>query len=162
MVTGRVLVDHQLRPLAVDAMTGQVTGLLDQPVHTYSSASPETRRQLDLDLRTRSNTDVHQWFSLSQSDYASGTVRGSHSWSLGEDQQTTLTAALQFTHQRVNATLDHDVTPYLNNHCWRNSILVSTAAERFYSKNSAMIQVRLGIRAGNECHIGVAGQYRGH
>ena len=124
MVTGRVLVDHQLRPLAVDAMTGQVTGLLDQPVHTYSSASPETRRQLDLDLRTRSNTDVHQvGLGLSQErDYASGTVRGSHSWSLGEDQQTTFTAALQFTHQRVNATLDHDATPYLNTTAWRNSI----------------------------------------
>lgn len=122
MLTSRVVVDRSLRPLATDA-NGRLTGGLDTQVHTYSEASPETRRQLDLGLRRRVGAAQWQWgLGLSdERDHESHTLRGSHSWQ-DADAQTTYTAGLQLTRQHIRATLDHDATPYLNTTAWREQL----------------------------------------
>lgn len=122
MVTGRVLVDRQFRPLAVDA-TGRPTGRLDNPAHTYSSASPETRRQVDFDWRLRQpGTTLQLGLGRSQErDYESTTMRAGRSWNANNDL-TTIATNLQFTHNRVDATLDHDAAPYVNSAAWRDHI----------------------------------------
>lgn len=132
MLTGRVMLDAQDRPVQADAQgRWQAAPAL---VHTLSSASPETRQQLDARLVRRSAEGaltVGAGVSLER-DHLSRHAslgqrldRGSHSLSWG----------LAATHGQTRAALDHDAAPYITK---------TAAAAQIVSRNSQ--QVLLGRR----------------
>lgn len=107
-----------LAPLRTDGF-GNLTGGTDtQLVHTIAGASRETRRQVDLNARRawdESALDLNGGVS-SEPDYLSRFVGAGGQWDFNQ-KLTTVNAALAYTWSRIDATLDHDATPYIYNAC---------------------------------------------
>jgi hypothetical protein len=105
--------DANLNPLEQDPATGELTPA-PQLVHILSSASPETRRQLDFNLE-------HEWDEAAldlgggvshEPDYESRFG----SLSLRRDlnrKLTSLSLGLSYTDSDIKALLDHDATSYI-------------------------------------------------
>jgi len=111
---GDVFLSSDFDPLEVDEF-GSVLGTNPQLVHTLSSASPETRNQLDLDLGYEwdaAELRVGGGFSL-EPDYESRFVRLGGDFDL-DQKRTTLRFELQFGESDTTALLDHDAVPYID------------------------------------------------
>lgn len=122
MITGSLLLDAQDRPLRRDATTGTLQPA-PELVHTLSTASPETRRQLDLKLSQRRD-DGQLSLGGSASD-----ERDFRSQSLNlarrfDDGESSLSFALSATRSRVRAVLDHDALPYITRRAYADHITV--------------------------------------
>ncbi|WP_395703205.1 DUF3570 domain-containing protein [Aquabacterium sp.] len=112
MLNGQLLLDAHDRPVSVDPASGRVTPA-SALVHTLSSASPETRQQLDLRLRQRLDEDRQLTLGAGASrerDYLSRFINLGHSIGLA---QSTLTLGVSHTRSDSRATLDHDAAPYI-------------------------------------------------
>lgn len=110
MLTGRVMLDARDRPVQADAQgRWQAAPAL---VHTLSSASPETRQQLDAKLSRRSDQGaltLGAGVSLER-DHLSRHASLGQRLDLGS---RTLTLGLAATRGRTRAALDHDAAPYI-------------------------------------------------
>lgn len=119
MVTGSVLLDAGDRPVARDA-AGRLQPAPDL-VHTLSSASPETRQQLDLKWTRPLGAG-----SLSLG--AGASLERDHRTrfaSLGrriDDGLSTWTFGAAVSRSDVAAVLDHDAAPYLTKSAYRTQI----------------------------------------
>lgn len=111
MLNGSLLLDAADRPVQRDATTGRVQAA-PQLVHTLSTASPETRHQLDAKL-TRRLADGSIAFGGGVSverDHRSRFVNAA--WRLDRDA-TSLTLGGSATASTIAAALDHDAAPYI-------------------------------------------------
>ena len=113
MLTGRVLIDRDNRPVTRDAATGRSTRD-DTVVHTLSSASPETRQQGDVRWLHRVEGGAYGFGGgLSEErDFRSRYLNLERRFDLN-DALTTLTLGASGTHSDIAATLDHDAAPYV-------------------------------------------------
>ncbi len=113
-INGGLKLDSQFKPLTIDLFGTVIGGIDKQLVHTLSSASPETRKQLDVKLS-------HEWdeFSLDlgaglslENDYKSrfGNIAGR--WDFNQ-KLTSLSAGLSYTSSTTKAIFDHDAEPYI-------------------------------------------------
>ena len=122
-LNGDLYFDAALRPLATDRQ-GQLTqGTDTEVVHTLSSASPETRRQVDLGLeheREAYRLRGHLGGSL-EPDYRSHWVGGELRFYL-DRKLTHLDLGARQTSGEVEATLDHDALPYLDTRAFNAQI----------------------------------------
>jgi hypothetical protein len=111
MITGRLLLDHADRPVERDA-AGRIVDAPDL-LHTLSSASPETRRQLDLKLQRRlDDGQMSLGIGVSQErDHQARFVSLARRLDLGA---STWTLALSATRADIAAVLDHDAEPYFD------------------------------------------------
>ncbi|MDF1584569.1 MAG: DUF3570 domain-containing protein [Methyloprofundus sp.] len=114
IINSRILMDHQLTPLAQDPITGEILGTQTQLVHVLSSASPETRKQGDFSLAYEWDTaavNVGGGLSL-ENDYESyyGSIGGR--WDVNKGL-TTLKSGLSYSQSNTQAILDHDASPYI-------------------------------------------------
>jgi len=110
---GTVRLDAQLNPLRQDPKTGKLSKDT-QLVHTLAMASPETRKQGDFKLAyewDEAALDVGGGISV-ENDYTSGfgNMLGRMDFN---QKQTSAMLGLSFTNSDINATLDHDATPYI-------------------------------------------------
>ncbi len=112
---GTVHLDSQLNPLQQNATTGKYTKNT-QLVHTLAMASPETRKQGDLNLSYEwDEAALSMGAGLSQeNDFQSRFGNLSGRWDFNQ-KQTSLNLGLSYTNSDINALLDHDATPYIYN-----------------------------------------------
>ncbi len=112
---GTVHLDSQLNPLQQNTTTGKYTKNT-QLVHTLAMASPETRKQGDLNLSYEwDEAALNVGAGLSQeNDYQSRFGNLSGRWDFNQ-KQTSLNLGLSYTNSDINALLDHDATPYIYN-----------------------------------------------
>lgn len=120
MLNGHLLLDAADRPVLRDPASGR---LRDAPelVHTLSSASPETRQQLDLKLTRRmdgGSIALGGGVSLER-DFHSRFVNLAGRIDRGG---TTVTLGLSATRSTIAAALDHDATPYLTRTAYASQI----------------------------------------
>lgn len=106
--------DAQQRPLLTDSEGAVIGGVDSALVHTLSSASPEVRNQLDLNI-TRELQDktinVGGGFS-DERDYESWFGHVAGSWDLNR-KLTTVSAGTSYASNETNALLDHDAVPHI-------------------------------------------------
>jgi len=114
-VNGELFLDGDLQVLETDGF-GNLTGEVDDElVHTIAGASPETRRQVQLELGydwTRAALRLGGGVSVER-DYLSGYVDLGGSLDLDRGN-TVVDLALSFTQNEIDATLDHDAVPYID------------------------------------------------
>ncbi|MFO1329704.1 MAG: DUF3570 domain-containing protein [Rubrivivax sp.] len=110
LLNGRVALDAQGQPLTRDAGGRWVAA--PEPVHTLSTASPETRRQLDARW-VRRLADGHVALGAGASDERDHHTRFVHLSRRLDDGAQTFTLALDAGRARMDAVLDHDAAPYL-------------------------------------------------
>ena len=111
MLEGRVWLDAQDRPLARSA-DGRFSDA-PQTVHTLSTASPETRRQLDLKLLRRLG-DGQLALGAGVSQERDHRARFASLARRVDDGASTWTLGLNATRGDIAAVLDHDAAPYLD------------------------------------------------
>lgn len=111
MLEGRVWLDAQDRPLARGA-DGRFSDA-PQTVHTLSTASPETRRQLDLKLLRRLD-DGQLALGAGVSQERDHRARFASLARRVDDGTSTWTFGLNATRGDIAAVLDHDAAPYLD------------------------------------------------
>lgn len=133
LINTSVLLDSQLNPLAIDASTGEVTGVDTRVVHILASASPETRKQGDFNLS-------YEWDELTlgigggislENDYESRFGNLSGRWDLNQ-KLTTLNLGLSYTNSDVSAILDHDAAPYITKTAYKDRIENIDGSEILY------------------------------
>jgi len=112
---GTVHLDSRLNPLQQNTTTGKYTKNT-QLVHTLAMASPETRKQGDLNLSYEwDEAALSMGAGLSQeNDFQSRFGNLSGRWDFNQ-KQTSLNLGLSYTNSDINALLDHDATPYIYN-----------------------------------------------
>lgn len=117
-VISGMLMDAEFRPLSVTTDDeGQVVvqGVDRQLVHTMSSASPETRKQVDFlltrDLDDETAISVGGGVS-NEDDFKSGFGNIGANRDFNQ-KLTNVSAGLSYTHSNIDATLDHDASPYI-------------------------------------------------
>ena len=112
---GTVHLDSQFNPLQQNTTTGKYTKNT-QLVHTLAMASPETRKQGDLNLSYEwDEAALNVGAGLSQeNDYQSRFGNLSGRWDFNQ-KQTSLNLGLSYTNSDISALLDHDATPYIYN-----------------------------------------------
>lgn len=123
VINSRMLLDHQLTPLAQDPVTGEILGTQTQLVHVLSSASPETRKQGDFNLAYEWDTaaiNVGGGLSL-ENDYESyyGSLGGR--WDVNQGL-TTLKSGLSYSRSNTQAIIDHDASPYITKTAYADQI----------------------------------------
>jgi hypothetical protein len=103
MINGRVQLNRQYQPIGSDSV-----------VHTLSSASPETRRQVDMKLSRRlTNGTISVGTGMShERDYTATFINFARRWNVNNDL-TNLTTAFSYTRSETQAVLDHDAAPYI-------------------------------------------------
>ncbi len=113
LLTGRVLLDRDNRPVTRDAATGRITRD-DTVVHTLSSASPETRQQGDLRWLHRVEGGAYGFGGgiSEERDFRSRYLNLERRFDLN-DALSTLTLGASRTRSDIAATLDHDAAPYI-------------------------------------------------
>ncbi len=114
-IQGNLFFDGDLRVLESDRF-GTLSGRRDRgPVHTLSSASPETRKEVDLGLE-------YEWDDAAlgavggvsiEPDHLSGFGRLSGRIDL-EKKRTTLELSAGFSRSEIDARFDHDAVPYID------------------------------------------------
>jgi hypothetical protein len=113
MLTGSVLLDRHLRPVRRDAATGRVD-LAPRIVHTMSSASPETRQQMDADWQHR--VEGGAWHfgagTSDERDFRSRYLNLQRRFDFDEGLST-LSLGASGTRSSIAARLDHDASPYI-------------------------------------------------
>ena len=110
---GTVRLDAQLNPLRLDPKTGKYSKDT-QLVHTLAMASPETRKQGDFKFAyewDEATLDIGGGISV-ENDYTSGFGNALARMDFNQ-KQTSAILGLSFTNSDINATLDHDATPYI-------------------------------------------------
>ena len=122
-IEGDLYFDGDLRVLESDRF-GTLTGRRDRgPVHTLSSASPETRKEVDLGLE-------YEWDDAAlglvggvsvEPDYLSGFARGTGRLDL-DQKRTTLELSVSHSTSEIDARLDHDAVPYIDFSAYRGEI----------------------------------------
>ena len=123
IINSRMLMDHNLTPLAQDPITGKILGTETQLVHVLSSASPETRRQADFNFAYEWDTasiNVGGGLSL-ENDYNSYYVSTGGLWNINEGL-TTLKAGLSYSWSETDAIIDHDASPYITKRAYADQI----------------------------------------
>jgi hypothetical protein len=113
-VQGDVFLNGDFEPLEVDDF-GNVQRTNTQLVHTLSSASPETRNQLDLDLGYEwdaAELRIGGGFSL-EPDYESRFARLGGSFDF-DQKRTRVGFQLQLGESDTRALLDRDAVPYID------------------------------------------------
>ena len=107
-----------LQPLKTNGFGQLLGGTDNRLVHTLSGASPETRKQLDFKLS-------YEWDkaalymgggSSMENDYQSRFGNMGGRWDFNQ-KLTSLNLGASYTNSQVNATLDHDATPYILDAC---------------------------------------------
>lgn len=122
MINGRVQLDALDRVVTVDPASGAV-----QPaqalVHTLSSASPETRQQVDArwNHRLAEGALIVGAGTSREPDFRSTFVSLGRRFDL-DQQRTTLSLGLSGTRSDIAATLDHDAAPYITKTAYRSQI----------------------------------------
>ncbi|CAK0758867.1 DUF3570 domain-containing protein [Gammaproteobacteria bacterium] len=122
MINGRILLDRQYQPVQIDPATGKSI-VQDQRVHTLSSASPETRRQMDFQLTHRLDSGRLELGggASSERDYESRFINLGRRWDINQNL-TTISLALSHTQSDTAATLDHDAAPYITKTAYMGQI----------------------------------------
>lgn len=123
MLTGRVLLNSQYQPVVLDPQSGKALTQAGQVVHTLSSASPETRRQIDLKFnRQLVAGGLNVGGGISQErDFQSRFVNAARRWD-SEDRLTNVSVGLNYTSSQTAATLDHDAAPYITKTAYQKQI----------------------------------------
>jgi hypothetical protein len=131
--------NSQFKPLKIDENFQATTELDNQLVHTLSSASPETRKQLDVKLS-------HEWdeFALDvgaglsiERDYTSRFGNLGGRWDFNQ-KLTSLSAGLSYTSSTTKATLDHDAYPYIYG-------IYDFNGNNTYNQNHASSYIKAGV-----------------
>ncbi len=124
-VQGDLRFDSGFQPVVVDD-TGEVIGVDTRLVHTMSSASPETRREGDLELGYEwDDAELRLGGGISsEPDFESGFVRLGGGWDLDE-KQTGLDLDFSYTHSDTDALLDHDAVPYIDTSGYPDQVEIS-------------------------------------
>lgn len=105
--------DRELRPLGRD-VSGQLTGPDTRVVHTMSSASPETRKQIDAAIsRAFGRVTADASAGLSHEDDYNSVFAGMGADISTEDKLATAGLHISYTRSDTDAELDHDAAPYI-------------------------------------------------
>lgn len=146
MINGQLLLDRQDRPMRRDPASG-IAAPATAVVHTLSSASPETRQQLDLRINHRLAEDdtLNLGGGASRErDFVSRFVN------IGRRQVfdlTTLTLGISHTRSNSDATLDHDAAPYITKTAYadkiesRNGLQVLHGRRQDWAASAGLAQV---------------------
>lgn len=123
IINSRMLMDHDLTPLAVDPGTGKILGTDTQLVHVLSSASPETRKQGNFNLAYEWDTaaiNIGGGLSI-ENDYESyfGSLGGL--WNINQGL-TTLKSGVSYSFGKTQAIIDHDASPYITKTAYADQI----------------------------------------
>lgn len=151
-----IALDANNTPYRFNPVTGVATPAT-QLVHTLSSASPETRKQGDMQLTYEwDNAEMNGGAGVShENDYQS--VFGNIGGRLDFRQKTTsLNFGLNFTSSETRAVLDHDATPYIyeaskglssynSTHSTSQLALVGVAKDKVLSGEREDWGARLGL-----------------
>jgi hypothetical protein len=143
---GDLYLDAGFRPLEIDEF-GAVVGTDDRAVHTLSSASPETRQEVDVDLGWEWNdAALHLGGGASfELDYEAWFVDLGGRWDL-DAKRTSLSLDLSYTHGDTQAILDHDAVPYIDTSAYRSQIEIDPASgDRTLSGDSHEWGTRLSL-----------------
>jgi hypothetical protein len=138
--------DSELQPLASDGSGGFRLERDPQLVHTLSTASPETRRELDLALGYEWNearASIGAGVSL-EDDYESRSVTLSGAVDLFQ-KRPTLDARLRYTDSRIDATLDHDAVPYIDTRAFADRIEAHPLGVRVLRDERNDVSLALGL-----------------
>jgi hypothetical protein len=106
--------DAQHRPLQTDVEGNVIGGVDRRLVQTMSSASPEVRKQFDINLeKMLERSSLRAGAGTSQErDFESYYGHAGGSWDF-DRKLTTLTAGLSYTYSKTYAILDHDAVPHV-------------------------------------------------
>lgn len=122
MINGRVLLDARDQPLQINPATGRAEAA-PALVHTLSSASPETRQQLDFKLshRTRQGAWTMGAGVSVERDYRSRFLNLAQRLDLDE-QRSTLSLGFSASRSDIAAALDHDAAPYITKTAYQDQL----------------------------------------
>ncbi len=110
---GSMQLDAQLRPVARD-VSGQLLEPESRVVHTMSSASPETRKQIDAEVsRDFGSITADASGGISREDDYESVFAGIGATRASTDRLSTVGALLGYTRSSTEAELDHDAAPYI-------------------------------------------------
>lgn len=122
-IEGELFFDGDLRVLESDRF-GTLSGRRDRgPVHTLSSASPETRKEVDLGLE-------YEWDDAAlgaaggisiEPDFLSGFARLSGRLDL-DRKRTSLELSSSYSTSEIDAPFDHDAVPYIDFTAYRGEV----------------------------------------
>lgn len=126
-INSQISLDRNGQPLQRDGALLQPN---QQLVHTLSSASPETRRELDGQLTYAwDDTRLELGSGVSRErDYRSQFYRLGGQWDFNQ-KLTTLRLGVQTSSADIAATLDHDAAPYITKTAYAASIERSGSRE---------------------------------
>jgi hypothetical protein len=145
-IQGDLLLDSMLRPLELDEL-GEPVGAKRKLVHTLSSASPETRQQLEGTLGydfDRAALSLGGGVSF-ENDYDStwGVLGGALELDEGLLE---LEASASYTHNETRAQLDHDAVPYIDTSAYEDDVeIFPSTGKRILSGDSDEVGLRLAL-----------------
>ena len=129
LITGSIKLNKDLLPLS------EFSSIPDtQPVDVLSTASPETRNQVDFLLGYEWNEaalDLTGGVSIER-DYTSGFGGISGRWDLNQ-KLTSLSAGVNYTYSKTSAILDHDAAPYMTKTAFTDQIEIRGGSEIFHA-----------------------------
>ena len=143
---GSLYFDSDFSVLATDGFGNLTGGTDDRLVHTIASASPETRRELDLSIgQDIGGGDVRLGGGASwEPDYTSLFIDLGGSLDFNA-QSTTVSLDLGYAHSETDAIFDHDAWPYIDASSYANQISIDPAGIRTLRGQRDDVQVSLGL-----------------
>ncbi|MEO1882370.1 MAG: DUF3570 domain-containing protein [Methyloprofundus sp.] len=132
LITGNIALNRDLLPLS-QFSSGQAAIPNTQTVEVLSTASPETRNQVDIRLGYEWDEvalDLTGGVSIER-DYTSGFGGIIGRWDLNQ-KLTSLNAGLNYTYSNTSAILDHDATPYITKAAYIDQIELRGGSEIFH------------------------------
>ncbi len=145
-IEGSLYFDGNFSVLETDGFGNWSATVDDQLVHTISSASPESRRQIELSIGRD-----HPFGDLSLSggaslepDFTSGFVDIDGTLEL-DAQRTTLDFGFGYAHGSTDATLDHDAVPYIDTRSYGSQVAFDSLGNKLVTGTRNDFRLRAGV-----------------
>ena len=143
---GSLYFDSDFSVLATDGFGNLTGGTDNRLVHTIASASPETRREIDVSVgRALEQGDVRLGGGVSlEPDYTSIFVDLGGSLDFGA-QSTSIALDVGYAHSETDAVFDHDASPYIDSSSYSNLISIDAQGNRRLQAGRDDVRLSLGI-----------------
>lgn len=129
-INSQMFLDKDYNPLSKDKTTQKPDGIDPRVVHVMSMASPEIRRQADINLGYEWDESALNWgFGGSvEDDYYSWFTNLNGRLDFNQ-KLTTLNLGFSYTGADIQATFDHDAIPYFNTDAFQDQITQTLSKE---------------------------------
>jgi len=130
LIRRQIFLDKDYNPLSKDGVTQKPGGIDSRVVHVMSMASPETRRQGDINLGYEWDESALNWgFGGSvEDDYFSWFTNLNGRLDFNQ-KLTTLDMGFSYTGADIQATFDHDAITYINRGAFQDQITRTLSKE---------------------------------